>query len=363
MTIDNIFSSNTGDIWCLNHIRPNEVSSVSEPHVQFNYQADTLSQITLTTLMPSEYDSNSDISTLSAKTPGPKSRFSLPVGYLFHGVSASSEMVGSKFRPVTSPYIEHISSSSLPVSSATSSVTPASPTHSTSLPASGSVSFSSKESLSGQTAEIPNVRQTSVTEQIHMTNMIQFRPRIQREGEFACGWGAAFINICITFPLNKTMFRQQLHGISGLRAVDQLRKDGLRFLYRGLLPPLMQKSFSLSIMFGMYYKCQDMLHEQMPGMNVYVNHTVAALGAGTIEAIFTPFERIQALLQTREYHNKFSNTLDAFYDLRRYGLKEYYRGLSAIVLRNGPSNVAFFLGREYLQLFGPQSHSSGEKVS
>jgi len=26
--------------------------------------------------------------------------------------------------------------------------------------------------------------------------------------EFACGWGAAFINITVTFPINKVMFRQ-----------------------------------------------------------------------------------------------------------------------------------------------------------
>lgn len=26
--------------------------------------------------------------------------------------------------------------------------------------------------------------------------------------EFVCGWGAAFINITVTFPINKVMFRQ-----------------------------------------------------------------------------------------------------------------------------------------------------------
>lgn len=26
--------------------------------------------------------------------------------------------------------------------------------------------------------------------------------------EFACGWGAAFINITVTYPINKVMFRQ-----------------------------------------------------------------------------------------------------------------------------------------------------------
>uniref|UniRef100_A0A0B6Z3I9 Uncharacterized protein n=1 Tax=Arion vulgaris TaxID=1028688 RepID=A0A0B6Z3I9_9EUPU len=122
-----------------------------------------------------------------------------------------------------------------------------------------------------------------------------FGQQIHREGEFVCGCGAAFINIFMTFPINKIMFRQQLYGISGLVAVKQLRKDGVRLLYRGLLPPLLQKSTSVSIMFGMYYRCQDLLNHNVPTLNVYANHTLAAFGAGMIESILTPFERIQHL--------------------------------------------------------------------
>ena len=34
------------------------------------------------------------------------------------------------------------------------------------------------------------------------------RPLLTPGREFLCGWGAAFINISITFPINKIMFRQ-----------------------------------------------------------------------------------------------------------------------------------------------------------
>lgn len=30
--------------------------------------------------------------------------------------------------------------------------------------------------------------------------------------EFACGWGAAVINITVTYPLNKVIIRQVCHG-------------------------------------------------------------------------------------------------------------------------------------------------------
>ena len=62
--------------------------------------------------------------------------------------------------------------------------------------------------------------------------------------EFICGYGAAFINICLTFPINKVIFRQMVYGMRTNSALLQLRKEGLYHLYRGLLPPLMSKTLS-----------------------------------------------------------------------------------------------------------------------
>lgn len=186
---------------------------------------------------------------------------------------------------------------------------------------------------------------------------------LKSKREFVCGSGAAFINICITFPLNKAIFRQQLHGVSTLRALRQLQKDGLRFLYRGLLPPLLQKTTSMSIMFGSYTRCQELLQDLAPSLPTVPNHTLSALIAGTLEATLTPFERVQTLMQNRHFHDKFSNTLDTFKSLRKLGAAEYYRGLTIIILRNGPSNVFFFLGREYLEKKGPVPKKKSEKVN
>ena len=43
-----------------------------------------------------------------------------------------------------------------------------------------------------------------------------------------------------------------LHGVNTKGAVNQLKSEGLKMLYRGILPPLCQKTVSTSIMFGMY---------------------------------------------------------------------------------------------------------------
>ena len=179
--------------------------------------------------------------------------------------------------------------------------------------------------------------------------------------EFFCGMGAASINICITFPMNKLMFRQQLYGISARAAVKQLQKEGLSKLYRGMLPPLVQKTTSLSIMFGMYDKYQKVLRTHKPSAsNTGIKATSAVL-AGCTEAILCPLERVQVLLQDKHYHKHFRNTVHALSELRSYGAQEYYRGLTPILMRNGPSNVLFFLGRgEIKQLLPPASTQSGE---
>lgn len=48
--------------------------------------------------------------------------------------------------------------------------------------------------------------------------------------------------------------------------------------------------------------------------------------------------------------------MDAFKKLRLFGIYEYYRGLSAILLRNGPSNILFFTFRNKIKDHLPRSN-------
>lgn len=159
--------------------------------------------------------------------------------------------------------------------------------------------------------------------------------------EFVCGWGAALINISITFPINKAQFRQQLHGISLPKALRQLHKEGLHTLYRGILPPLLQKTTGLALMFGMYDEFLRSLHIRTD-LPLVPKQFIAGSLSGGVEAILTPFERIQTLMQDRKHQGKYRNTLHAFTSLRTHGIKEYYRGLNVIIIRNGLSNSLFF---------------------
>ena len=43
-----------------------------------------------------------------------------------------------------------------------------------------------------------------------------------------CGLGSGVMDISITFPINKVMFRQQLNGITSKQAINQLKGDFTR---------------------------------------------------------------------------------------------------------------------------------------
>ncbi len=73
---------------------------------------------------------------------------------------------------------------------------------------------------------------------------------LSSKSEFLSGYFSACASITILFPFNKLIFRQILEGISFIEAFKQLKAEGLANVYRGLLPPLLQKSASYSIMFG-----------------------------------------------------------------------------------------------------------------
>ncbi|KAM6170511.1 mitochondrial nicotinamide adenine dinucleotide transporter SLC25A51 [Rhynchocyon petersi] len=183
----------------------------------------------------------------------------------------------------------------------------------------------------------------------HMTNVGQMK-------HYLCGCCAAFNNIVITFPMQKVLFRQQLYGIKTRDAILQLKRDGFRNLYRGILPPLMQKTTTLALMFGLYEDLSYLLRKHV-NTPEFATCSMAAVLAGTTEAVFTPLERVQTLLQDHKHHDKFTNTYQAFKALKCHGIREYYRGLVPILLRNGSSNALFFGLRGPLKEHLPTANS------
>ena len=160
------------------------------------------------------------------------------------------------------------------------------------------------------------------------------------------------------------MFRQQVHGIRFLKALSQVRKEGAVNIFRGLLPPLLQRTTTVSLMFGTYHSYKDAITGNFPKMSYLGAHMLAAMAAGCTEAVLAPFERIQVVLQVKDYHGKLQNSFHAFRVIAPYGIRELYRGTSAILLRNGPSNVLFLGLRQPLMRYLPEPQSElGETVN
>lgn len=139
-------------------------------------------------------------------------------------------------------------------------------------------------------------------------------------------------------------------------AFQQISREGIRLLYRGILPPLCQKTLSLSIMFSTYEGCKERLSTLTN--NDMLTRIIAAHLAGTAEAILMPLERVQTLLQDWRYHTKFKNTSHAFkYLLKNYGISECYRGLVPIIYRNSCSNLTFFIMKEESKVLAGEQES------
>jgi len=188
--------------------------------------------------------------------------------------------------------------------------------------------------------------------------VLSSNPPTDRAKHFVCGAGSQLVNIAITFPINKIMFRQQLYGFRTDKALKQLRREGFLNLYRGLIPPLFQKASSASLMFGLYHQWFDILANDY-SVAPFVATFAASMIAGSFEATLTPFERIQTLLLDPKHHNTFRNTYHAFTSLHvNYGMPEYFRGITAVLLRNGPSNFVFFTLRSPVKRCLPAADKS-----
>lgn len=111
--------------------------------------------------------------------------------------------------------------------------------------------------------------------------------------------------------------------------------------------------------FGHYKKWADRKFTSSPPI---ANLALAACLTGATEAVLTPLERVQMLLQDRRYHKDYKNTVDALVKLRKFGSAEYYRGLTCVLMRNGPSNILFFGLRDEIKKLMPDWNSSASKT-
>ncbi|XP_054851891.1 solute carrier family 25 member 53 [Eublepharis macularius] len=169
------------------------------------------------------------------------------------------------------------------------------------------------------------------------------------------GAASSFLSTFITFPIYKTIFRQQLHAFSIQEAVRQLSQEGLHRFYRGVFPPLLSKTLQGTLMFGTYENCLRIIASHSPGSYSMGDRYTAGLVSGFLEAlVLGPFERIQNVLQDGRKNKRFPTTYSILREFHSYALRErlvlgYFRGLSLILVRNGLGSSLYFCLKDPLR--------------
>ncbi|KAM6923784.1 solute carrier family 25 member 53-like [Xenentodon cancila] len=149
----------------------------------------------------------------------------------------------------------------------------------------------------------------------------------------------------VVFPVYKTIFRQQIHNTPVHQAVRQLYKEGPVKLYRGVVPPLLMRTLNGTLLFGL----QDTLvHQLSPSSQNIIPDTalpaLAGFGAGMVEAVvFTPFERVQNVLQNGKNDHHLPSLKSVFVGLKEQGVASgFYRAFLPITARNALGSSLYF---------------------
>ncbi|MEE6509473.1 hypothetical protein FKM82_026309 [Ascaphus truei] len=173
-----------------------------------------------------------------------------------------------------------------------------------------------------------------------------------RVGGYSVGAVSTFLSTVLTFPIYKTIFRQQLHTMTIREATRQLGTEGITHLYRGLGPPLLAKTVQGTLLFG----TQGTIQHRLSGGNPRPKHRcLSGLLSGALEAtLLTPFERVQNVLQDGRKNIRFpsaSSILREFWSYRghawlRHGI---YRGFTPILARNTLGSAIYFSSKDPLR--------------
>ncbi|XP_043909896.1 solute carrier family 25 member 53 [Protopterus annectens] len=178
---------------------------------------------------------------------------------------------------------------------------------------------------------------------------------LPHSSSYAFGAVSGFLSTIVTFPIYKTIFRQQIHTSKIREAVNQLRLEGFVKFYRGLLPPLLSKTVQGTVLFGIHDSVFNWMSSGIPERHLVRNRCIAGFISGCVEAVLlVPFERVQNILQDSRKDTRFPNIQSICREFNSYSLEErirsgYYRGFFPILLRNGMGSALYFTFKDPIQ--------------
>lgn len=173
--------------------------------------------------------------------------------------------------------------------------------------------------------------------------------------------GMALVAAGHPFDLIKVRIQTSNNYAGVLDCVKQtIAKDGVRGLYRGMAAPLVGVTPIFAICFWGYDQGQKIIR-WASGMSPNEKLSLTQIGiAGGYSALPTtlvmvPAERIKCILQTQgqtEGSVKYKGPIDAAKGIwREGGLRAFYTGTGATLLRDVPGSVAYFGAYEAIKRF------------
>ncbi|KAG8448056.1 hypothetical protein GDO86_015233 [Hymenochirus boettgeri] len=170
---------------------------------------------------------------------------------------------------------------------------------------------------------------------------------------YSVGAVSTFFSTVLTFPIYKTIFRQQLHTLTIRAASRQLVAEGMFHLYRGLAPPLVAKTVQGTLLFGSQGTFQQLLSGRKKAEHWH--RGLSGLLSGALEAIvLVPFERVQNILQDSRHNTRFPSALSIVQEFKSYSIQNrftfgIYRGFSVILARNALGSALYFFLKDPLR--------------
>jgi len=170
--------------------------------------------------------------------------------------------------------------------------------------------------------------------------------------------GASAVLVGHPFDLTKTRLQTAQPGMY-TGAIDVVKKavaqDGLKGLYRGVVPPLLGVTPMFAVSFWAYDTAKLLILAANPNRKDSTLSTSEIAAAGFLSAIPTtlvaaPVERAKVLLQVQG-QGKGSTQYKGVFDILRHlykegGIKSVFRGSVATVIRDGPGSAAYFAAYE-----------------
>lgn len=148
--------------------------------------------------------------------------------------------------------------------------------------------------------------------------------------------------VVVTFPIHKIVFRQTINQLSFQAAFRQLRIEGACYLYRGMLPMLINQSIATGSMY--WVENTEILSENGSSRARFQDRRALPTAVVTtlVDGLCTPLKRVEVILEDGRFNNTYNSMMHVFRSLRPLGTRELYRGTSASLIHTFGTTYIFF---------------------